>query len=254
LKINRYSGGSAYYELEAPQIKLHCIHEECKGERYFRLLEGNRRISELKDAEFFLTYVCSNCLKAIKKYSLYIVPLESANAECYKFGEYPPFGPPTPPRLLRLFGDDRETFLKGRRCEIQGLGIGAFSYYRRVVENQKDRIFGELIRVSEKLNASQITLDALNRAKQETQFSKAVSLVKDAIPAALMINGHNPITLLHSALSIGIHAQTDEQCLESAHDVRIVLAELAERLGNAMKDHAELNSAVQRLLSTRRES
>ncbi len=68
-----------------------------------------------------------------------------------------------------------------------------------------------------------------------------------------MINGHNPITLLHSALSIGLHAQTDEECLDSAHDVRIVLAELAERLGQAMKDHAELNSAVQRLLNARRE-
>ena len=36
------------------------------------------------------------------------------------------------------------------------------------------------------------------------------------MPESLLINGHSPILLLHSALSEGLHAQTDEQCLELA--------------------------------------
>jgi hypothetical protein len=47
------------------------------------------------------------------------------------------------------------------------------------------------------------------------------------------------------------HAQTDERCLELAHAVRLVLAELAERLGQALKDEAELNNALSRLMTRR---
>ena len=63
-------------------------------------------------------------------------------------GEYdPPFGPPTPARVITLIGPDKEYYLKGRRAENQGMGIGAFSYYRRVVENQKNRIIDEVITI-----------------------------------------------------------------------------------------------------------
>ena len=56
---------------------------------------------------------------------------------------------------MKLVGPDRDDFLKGRRCENQGLGVGAFIYYRRVVENQKNRILGvcriNLIKSTEKI-------------------------------------------------------------------------------------------------------
>jgi hypothetical protein len=172
----------------------------------------------------------------------------SEDGHCFKYGELPAFGPPTPARLIKLFGTDRELFLQGRRCENQGLGIGAFTYYRRVVENQKNRIFKEIIRVADKIGAPAAMLETLTSAMNETQFSKALDSVKDAIPQALLVNGHNPITLLHSALSGGVHEHTDEECLELAQAVRVVLVELAERLGGALKDEVELQTAVSRLM------
>ena len=95
-------------------------------------------------------------------------------------------------------------------------------------------------------------INNLTAAKNEVQFSKAVDLVKAGIPQVLLINGHNPLTLLHSALSEGLHAETDEQCLELATSIRVVLSDLAERLGNALKDHAELNNAVGRLMQAKK--
>jgi hypothetical protein len=73
--------------------------------------------------------------------------------------------------------------------------------------------------------------------------------VKDAMPETLKISGHNPLTILHKALSEGIHARTDEQCLQSAMAIRVVLVELAERIGQALKDETELQAAVTRLLN-----
>jgi hypothetical protein len=69
-----------------------------------------------------------------------------------------------------------------------------------------------------------------------------------AIPQTLLINGQNPLTLLHSALSEGLHAKSDEDCLELATSIRLVLMELAERIATALKDEAELRNAVNRLL------
>jgi hypothetical protein len=91
-------------------------------------------------------------------------------------------------------------------------------------------------------------LDDLIDAKNETQFTAAVGAVKHGIPSALLVNGHNPLTLLHAALSEGLHAQTDEECLGLATSIRVVLADLADRLGHALKDRAELAAAVTRLM------
>jgi hypothetical protein len=174
---------------------------------------------------------------------------ETINGECYKFGEMPEYGPPTAARLIKLIGPDRELFLKGRRCENQGLGVGAFGYYRRVVENQKDRILDEIIKVAQKVGAESSAIESLEAAKRETQFSKALANVKSSIPQTLLINGHNPLTLLHSALSDGLHDRTDEHCLELATSIRVVLAELSERLAQALKDEAELSRALSRLMA-----
>ena len=45
--------------------------------------------------------------------------------------------------------------------------------------------------------------------------------------------------MLHGALSLGVHDLSDEECLELAISVRTVLIELAEKLGQAMKDALE---------------
>ena len=196
---------------------------------------------------YFLNYLCSNCQRGTKMYSLHIVieDVASSNAHCYKFGEYPPYGDPTPPRLLRLFGKDSALFLKGRQCENHALGIGAFVYYRRVVENHKDQIFDEIIKVSKKIAPELV--EKFTEAKKQQQFLAAIEAAKDAMPQALLIDGHNPLKLLHRALSKGVHAMTDDECLDLAHHVRIVLAELAERMGTIMKDDAHLKAAIAKL-------
>lgn len=200
--------------------------------------------------DIFIPYLCRNCLTTTKHFAIHAERIKSTyDAEVIKLGELPAFGPPTPARVITLIGPDRETYLKGRRSENQGLGIGAFAYYRRVIENQKGRIIGDIAKVAARLGAPAPILKQFADAQTETQFSKAIDNIKDAIPQVLLIEGHNPLTLLHSALSEGLHAQTDEECLEIAGEIRIVMTELADRISQALKDEAELKSAVTRLLS-----
>jgi len=234
------------YKWEAKALLLYCGTEECSGFRKFELTSAEW-IARKGTQHSFLQYLCRNCNKTIKQYAVAMKVVQDG-VEIYKFGEFPQFGPPNPPRLMNIMGGERDAYLKGRRCENQGLGIAAFAYYRRVVENQKVKIIGEILKVGEKLNADPQLIADLKAAKQETRFTEAINRVKHGLPQVLLINGHNPLTLLHSALSEGLHAETDEQCLEVATAIRVVLTELVERMAIAVKEEAELTSAVQRLL------
>jgi hypothetical protein len=251
-KRYQYGGDNV---MRTPEIQLHCDHEDCNGTRFFRCVSGAEKTLECKDYVFYyVTYRCSNCQKVEKTFSLAAKVDEDRKPTgmCYKFGELPTYGPPVSPKLIKLIGPEREEFLKGRRCENQGLGVGAFIYYRRVVENQKNRILEQIIEVSEKIGAQEDKIKILKSAVSENQFSKALDMAKDAMPESLLINGHSPILLLHSALSEGVHALTDEQCLELAGSVRIVLGELSERLSQALKDEAELKKALSTLMNKTR--
>ena len=232
-------------------LELHCENESCAGARLFqpKTSEYSPQVSIDKSKDIFVEYVCRNCHRNLKTYALAIFCDRTLNGRVYKYGEMPPFGPPTPARVITLLGPEKDYYLKGRRSENQGMGVGAFAYYRRVVENQKNRLLDEIIRVAERIGAPQEMLDDLKEAKKETQFSTAVAAVRHGFPSALLVNGHNPLTLLHTALSEGIHAQTDEECLALAASIRVVLVDLADRLGHALKERTELSAVVTKLLS-----
>jgi hypothetical protein len=85
-------------------------------------------------------------------------------------------------------------------------------------------------------------------ALKETQFATAVEMLRDALPAKLLIlDGDNPLTLLYQPLSVGLHGLTDEQCLQQAADIRMVLTALLENIADVLKDQAELKVAAARL-------
>lgn len=240
--------------LNKPELELHCSDDSCNGVRFFRctgvyVCPGPHLRTDTQNY-LYISYQCSNCQKTQKVYSLAVMlsKNEESHGICCKLGELPPYGPPVPPRLIKLIGPDRDVFLKGRNCENQGLGIGAFTYYRKVVEKQKNRILKEIVKVSEKIGVPQDKIDTLHEAIKETQFSKALGMAKDVLPESLLIDGHSPILLLHRVLSRGVHELSDEECLKLASTVRLVLGELSERLSAVLKNKAELTKAVSTLM------
>ena len=241
-------------KINAPELRLHCSYESCNGDRFFRCLDLPDHRKSLDQGTFnylYIRYQCSNCKNTLKVYSLAakIDKVGEPHGMCYKFGELPAYGPPVPPRLLKLIGPDRDIFLQGRRCENQGLGIGAFTYYRRVVENQKNRILGEIIKVSERIGVPQDKINILRAAIKEIQFRTALGMVKDVIPESLLISGQNPMLLLHRALSQGVHELSDPECLELASSVRVVLGRLSEKLSDILKDDEEVKGALSTLMN-----
>lgn len=244
------NASGTFADVDFGDVSLHCENNACGGIRVFRQMSEPRVYTSWTTD--IVRYKCRNCDEMVKFFALRMRWTGgTANGRSLvlatKLGEYPAFGPATPARLMALVGAEREYFLKGRRAEFQGMGIAAFAYYRRVIDNQRDRILGEIIKVATALGSPAAMIQDLEAARKETQFSKAVEAVKHGIPEALFINGHNPLTLLYSALSEGLHAGTDEECLERATVVRVVMAEFAERVAQALKDDAELTAAINKL-------
>lgn len=232
--------------ITSPDIRLHC--EECGGERTFRCHENRGFSVDKSDADFNLRYTCGDCLTGFKFYYLWVDFKDPQSGDVYKYGELPSFGIPVPNKVLRLFGGDASLFKKGRQCENLGYGVAAFAYYRRVVENHKNDIFNEIIKVCKTVDAPGDVIEELEAAKVEIAFTKSIEKVKSALPQGLLINGHNPLLALHGALSVGLHDESDEACLEAAHAVRLVLTDLVEKMATLKQDNKQLNDAVQLLL------
>ncbi len=169
--------------------------------------------------------------------------------EAVKLGEWPPFGPQVSLGILSILGKNKDLFLMGRRAEIQGLGIGAFAYYRRVIESQKDSMIDEIIRVWRRTNSPEAQIEKLKSARTEIEFKKTVELISDAIPQALLINGYNPLALLEQAITKGEDVQNDNEALQLATAIRIIFTELAERLVRVLEDQTNLDTAVNFILS-----
>jgi hypothetical protein len=231
-----------------PTIRLWCPSTTCSGERFFDPAEGKVALSLAAEKSEILHYYCKNCNRENRVFALGLF-LEGSRLIAVKYGEHPAFGPHLPSRLRTLVGPDQDRFSKGLRCESLGFGIGAFSYYRQVVEDQKDRLIGQISDVAQTLDASPEVLADLEEARKETQFATAIEKIKHGLPEILMMDGNNPLSLLHKALSEGLHNGTDPECLNLAQSIRIVLAELADRISIALKNEKTLKDAVSNILN-----
>jgi hypothetical protein len=187
--------------------------------------------------------------RSVKHFSILYSAHENMTCTVAKVGEFPVFRPHVPDAVRSILGDDWELFIQGRQAEGMGLGIGAFAYYRRVVDSRKNYLIDQLIKVAERVGESHEIVSALRSAKTETQFTKAMESVR--VPQSVLIDGDNPLTLLYAAISEGLHANSDTECLSSARAVRVLIVELVRRIEQALESHDEVKSAISDLHALR---
>ncbi len=231
------------FMLETPNLKLYC--HQCSGERNFSgEIAAEGEISYFYD--FNLIYTCNNCKEYIKTYSIRLTCSDN-HYFAQKFGEIPHFGEQTPAHLLRIIQKEKDNFLKGKACEDHALGIGAFAYYRRIVENSWKDIIDKTITAVQILSPpdKEEIVEHLNELASENQFSKAVKQFD--LPPSLTMNNHNPLLILHKTLSQGIHDSSDEACLAQASSVRTILLEMTARISSIKKEDRALIDAVNSL-------
>lgn len=242
--------GTGYlWGFRSPRIQLYCEVDD--GVRWCDAVNGEIRCEHY--GNWFLRYSCRDCGQWSKTFALIVspevAPDKSRTVNAMKLGEYPPFGSHLAKRLQALLSEtDLELYRKGLRTEREGHGIGAAAYYRRVVEDQWKALVTKLRDAAEKLGTAEDKLRIFDEALAQQQFSAAVDLLKEAVPPKLLIlDGRNPLTLLHRPLSIQLHMLTDQQCLQQAADIRVVLNETFDNISRVLSEDETLKAAVNRL-------
>jgi hypothetical protein len=248
--VSRLFEQAEFANLYAPEdIRVHCEDQKCDGVRRHRKQKEDK--FQINDSIFHyqLVYMCSNCTSRAKVFILKAQRKDRGkhSGTCTKIYQEPAFGSPIPKKLFQVIGEvNREYFLQARRAIARGLGIGAYSYYRRIVESTKFDLVNSILQLAEATNASAHQVALLKRAQGETQFSKAIEMLRDvgAIPAVLLIDGHNPLSLLHDLLSEGLHQLSDSDCLQRSTEAEIVLCEIAYRMQAAMTDRKAVKDTI----------
>ncbi len=229
---------SAKDPLVASSITRFC--ETCKkDERKFKCLgvpSHQPLFTEMPNALMNIEYKCVECESQVIKYVVYV---NHNDGYMMKVGQWPSWLPKIDRNLGKALGDDLEVYKKGLYCENEGCGIGAFAYYRRVVEDiindSLDQLF-EALEADDTLEAGKKSLyeTAYKTAKKTKDTENKIEIAIEMVPEELVRDiGTNPLKMLHSCLSIGIHSEPDEKCLNSAADMRIALNYLVKGIADS---------------------
>jgi hypothetical protein len=192
-----------------------------------------------------LRYLCIHCQEYLREF---FVKISEDGASLAKVGQFPSWEIEGDPNVERLLGDHAQYFRRGLICESQGFGIGAFGYFRRIVEEVIDGLLDE---VSELLAGDDLAIyqTALAKTKLTNVTQVKIDMVKDLLPPILRPNGMNPLSALHSALSEGLHNDSEETCLEFAAASREVLVFLVSQVSANRSASRSFTENMKKLLS-----
>lgn len=241
--------------LETPAIRRYC--PVCGSEQTFNVserydLRGRQdwQLFEDNNDMAWGVYVCASCFEFEQ---FFFLKVDSERGHVAKVGQEPPWDISVDPALRRFLGEATGRYKKGLMCESQGYGIGAFSYYRRIVEDLVDDLLDQIPDLMA-ADERERYLQALQRTKKTTVVKDKIELVKDLLPPILRPDGMNPLSLLHRVLSQGLHAGDDEQCLELAADLREILGFLVAQVKQSRESHRRFTERMRRVLDRQQRS
>ena len=234
-------------QIPQPPINMHC--NVCESVQTFNMTNSYWEFYEYKnastaDTKTRLMYLCQSCRMFERQFQIYISPELDY---CYKFGQYPEWEIKLDKNLEKVLGKHSKTFRKGLVCESQGYGIGSFAYFRRITEELIDELLDSITDLIDPEQKEKY-LKALEATKTTRVTQQKIDLVKDLLPSILRPNGMNPLSVLHTELSEGLHADTDENCLENANQIKNILSFLINQIITSKENAKNFTMSMKALL------
>lgn len=163
-----------------------------------------------------------------------------------KIGQYPPFERmPEKEVFDYLTEEDKENYKRALSNLAVSYGIGAFAYFRRIIENEIKRIVKDI---------SLLEFDGVDKIRKawteyETnhQMSNLIDNIYDYLPKSLKDIGDNPIKLLHQQLSGGIHEYSEGDCLEKAKKIDTLLRYIIKKVNSEKYELIAVRNAMKGL-------
>ncbi len=247
---------------KVPKPAIHMYCKVCGSEQTFNMIneyyknsaDANEAIhGEIKE----LRYVCSDCNEGLIVFLIHF-GVEKKNKDksliyLEKVGQIPAWSIKMDKELEKLLGEHADYYKKGLINESQGYGIGAHAYFRRITEDIIDELLDsiyELIEQEEKEKYKQ----ALDKTKTTRIAQEKIDLVKDLLPNSLKPDGVNPLGVIHSALSKGLHELSDEECMAQAELIRDSLVFLINQIVRSKSSSKSFTESMRKLLGKKTET
>jgi hypothetical protein len=252
IKVEPTASGGSYQWVFVPQeISQLCL--VCQQIQRWEIIEpketGRRTITGtgLKGQINKLVFRCKNCEKETVTYFLKI-SISEKGGTIIKVGQFPPLER-APSAILASVMDknDKLLYRNALTCRNSNQGIGAVAYLRRIIENNIDKLFDLEAEELAKIDPNSPELAKLIDMKADKRFSAKVNYAADLLPKNVRIDGQNPIPVLHSLASQGLHGKSDDECTEIFDQCKLVFEYVIKRLKEAKDEDDSVKSAMKAL-------
>lgn len=235
-------------EIDKVAVNMFCPN--CKSNETFTMTndyEDTFRHSNYpsKNEKITLIYYCSSCQIFSRQFQLYISPDLDYY---YKCGQFPQYELKIDKKLENVLGEHAKNYKKGLICESQSYGIGAFAYYRKITEEIIDKLLDSITELVASDNRENYS-EALKKVRSTRVTQEKIELVKDLLPDILKPQGINPLGVLHSELSQGLHKESDEDCLDKAVHIREILNFLIYQIINSKESTKQFTESMRNLIN-----
>lgn len=232
-----------------PKVSIKMLCPNCVSDQTF--LMNNDYTENLSHANFptdglvlRIRYICAHC-QNFERY--FFIKIGDDRSYIMKIGQYPPWDISVEKNISNMLGEYVHYYKKALICESQSYGIGAFAYYRRIVEE----IIGQLLEdiaqlISDKEHAEY--MKALEEVRKTNVAEDKIKIVRDLLPPILRPDGMNPLSTLYSVLSEGLHAKSDDDCNDNAMTIREVLIFMANQLSASKAASKNFTEGMKKLL------
>lgn len=249
------------HELPKKNINMYC--KICRDIRTFRMVLDYKNLffketfsffrepipQHCKDAKILiLLYVCASCEEFNR---FFLVKIGENLDYLEKIGQEPPWDISIEKVLENVLGDYAIFYKNGKICESQSYGIGAYVYYRRMIEEIIDYLLDSMPDLMESEDKEKY-VEALKKTKETKNAREKIELVYDLLPPTLTPNGINPLKTLYGALSEGLHGKNDGECLKNAEIIRETSIFLVKTILQYKKERMEFTDKMKKLLKKKK--
>lgn len=255
-------------------IKTFELELDSETEKYFGSLRGDRIPSEsFIDNKLNYTFKTIGRCKSCKAYHIYFLlnvfsnnPISDirdnvnninfnkqnsykiANTDIYiqKVGAFPEIKIIPDKIITKYFNRDTNIFYyKGLNALNQNFGIGAFAYFRRIIEKELINIITDIKSLPDS-HSSEIE-KLLVKHNENPKISTIYDNVFEHLPNSLKVLGDNPIKLLYNQTSEGLHSLTEEECLEKANRILQLINFVIKKINEERSEIKSLRETIKGL-------
>ncbi len=168
------------------------------------------------------------------------------NIYIQKVGQFPPYEI-EPEAVIQkyLTEEDIGNYKKALTTLSVSFGIGSYAYFRRIIENEIKRIIKDISELE--FEGADNVRSAYKVFESDHQMSKLIDVINKYLPTSLKELGDNPIKLLYEQLSGGIHQFSEEDCVEKAKHIDILLKFVIKKVNEEKYQISGVKEAMSKL-------